>query len=74
MRTNGHAGTAVEDRATHNGNGSAPLSTADVERLFEDGYREIEVLPDGTLREAARAGDRAEETVTRSLKTQRTWY
>jgi hypothetical protein len=50
------------------------LTPDDVTRLFEDGYREVEVLPDGSLREAPRNGDASDETVTRTLKTQRTWY
>jgi hypothetical protein len=50
------------------------LTAKDVERLFEDGYREVEVLPDGRVREASRNGHDPEETVTRTLKTQRTWY
>lgn len=50
------------------------LTPNDVTRLFEDGYREVEVLPDGSLREAPRNGDARDETVTRTLKTQRTWY
>ena len=53
-------------------NGRTRLSPAEVERLFEDGYREVEVLPDGTVRHATHGDD--DETVTRSLKTQRTWY
>jgi len=60
---------------THvDGNGSRTLSPEDVQRLFDDGYREVEILPDGTLREAPRNGDERNENVTRSLKTQRTWY
>lgn len=55
-------------------NGRTTLSRADVARLFEDGYREVEVLPDGRLREAPRNGDQRDELVTRSLKTKRTWY
>lgn len=65
-------GTSTKTRATDH-NGSATLSPADVARLFEDGYRAVEILPDGTLRESSRDNPR-EETVTRSLKTQRTWY
>ena len=57
-----------------NGNGTRALSPADVHRLFEDGYREVEILPDGRVREASRNGDSHDETVTRTLKTQRTWY
>jgi hypothetical protein len=56
------------------GNGTTRLTPADVARLFEDGYREIEILPDGTIREAPRDGDSVDEVVTRSLKTERTWY
>ena len=55
-------------------NGHATLTPADVFRLFEDGYREVEVLPDGRVREASGNGHGSDETVTRTLKTQRTWY
>ena len=65
---------AVEKSVTEGGNGRSDLSPADVERLFGDGYREIEILPDGTLRETIRNGDPVDENVTRSLKTERTWY
>ena len=62
------------DTATKtNGNGVTTLTPADVARLFEDGYREVEVLPDGTVREAPRNGA-SDETVTGTLKTERTWY
>ena len=50
------------------------LSPQDVERLFEGGYRDIEILPDGTLRETVRGGNLVDEAVTRTLKTERTWY
>jgi hypothetical protein len=50
------------------------LTPSDVERLFGDGYREIEILPDGTLRETVHGAGAADEAVTRSLKTERTWY
>ena len=50
------------------------LTPDDVTRLFEDGYREIEVLPDGRIREASQNGDQRDEAVTRTLKTERTWY
>lgn len=63
-------GTATKERTE--GNGHTRLTPQDVTRLFEDGYREIEVLPDGTIREAT--GDASDETVTRTLKTHRTWY
>jgi hypothetical protein len=55
-------------------NGKARLSPADVARLFDDGYREVEILPDGRVRQAPRNGDAQEELVTRTLKTKRTWY
>jgi hypothetical protein len=55
------------------GNGTTTLTPEDVVRLFEDGYREVEVLPDGTVRETPRNGA-SDETVTRTLKTERTWY
>lgn len=56
------------------GNGHGTLTPDEVTRLFEDGYRDIEILPDGTIREVARGGDVADEAVTRTLKTERTWY
>ena len=49
------------------------LTPEDVTRLFEDGYREVEILPDGTIRESSPNGT-ADETVTKTLKTERTWY
>ena len=49
------------------------ITPADVARLFDDGYREVEILPDGTVRQVP-DGDAGEETFTRTLKTQRTWY
>ena len=54
--------------------GKNTVTTEDVERLYENGYREIEILPDGTLREMIEIGDTRDENVTRSLKTERTWY
>jgi len=50
------------------------LTPQEVERLFEGGYRDIEILPDGTLRETVRDGGPDDEAVTRTLKTERTWY
>ena len=55
-------------------NGTKTLSPAEVTRLFENGYREVEVLPDGRVREASSNGRSSDDTVTRTLKTQRTWY
>lgn len=52
----------------------AKLTPEDVKRLFGDGYREIEVLPDGRIREASQNGDHRDEAVTKTLKTERTWY
>ena len=66
--------TGVEERTAQDGNGQSRLTPHDVERLFGDGYREIEILPDGTLRETIGNGDPRDEQVTRSLKTERTWY
>jgi len=66
---NGTSTTTVGD-----GNGHTKIAPDDVRRLFEDGYREVEVLGDGTIRERPKAGDVADETVTKSLKTGRTWY
>ena len=55
--------------------GGGQLSPEDVSRLFDDGYRGIEILPDGTLREiTGNGGTASDETVTRTLKTERTWY
>jgi hypothetical protein len=50
------------------------LTPQEVERLFDGGYRDIEILPDGTLREIVRGGSPSDEAVTRTLKTERTWY
>jgi hypothetical protein len=60
------------DNPSRNGDQRARLTPADVTRLFDDGYSEVEILPDGTLREAP--GDVGEQDVTRTLKTKRTWY
>ena len=54
--------------------GGGQLTTQEVERLFDGGYRDIEILPDGTLRETVRGGSPTDEAVTRTLKTERTWY
>ncbi|MBN1320040.1 MAG: hypothetical protein JXA87_04275 [Thermoleophilia bacterium] len=54
--------------------GAADVSPRDVERLFDNGYRDIEILPDGTLRETVRGDKPDTETVTRPIKTERTWY
>ncbi len=70
MGNNGLTDTA----ATKGANGKTDLTPQDVERHFADGYREIEILPDGTLRETIRNADHEDERVTRSLKTERTWY
>ena len=56
------------------GNGTGTLTPADIARMFDAGYREVEVLPDGRVREASRNGHDSEEEVTRTLKTKRTWY
>jgi hypothetical protein len=63
-KTDGNAEKSNPDR----------LTPDDVERLFGEGYREIEILPDGTLRETVHGRGAEDETVTRSLKTERTWY
>jgi hypothetical protein len=54
--------------------GGGQLTPSEIERLFNGGYRDIEVLPDGTLRETTRGGSPLDENVTRTLKTERTWY
>ena len=56
------------------GSGGSRLTPQEVERLFDGGYRDIEILPDGTLRETVRGGSPSDEAVTRTLKTERTWY
>jgi hypothetical protein len=67
-------GTATET-AVKPGNGNGKLAPQDVERAFgRDAYHKIEILRDGTIREAPRNGDAGEDTVTRTLKTERTWY
>lgn len=68
------ATTMKAHRVETNSEGTQTLSPADVQRLFDDGYREVEILPDGRVREVSRYGHDPEETVTRTLKTQRTWY
>jgi hypothetical protein len=50
------------------------LTPEDVRRLFGNAYREVEILKDGRIREASRNGDHRDEAVTRTLKTERTWY
>ena len=50
------------------------ITAEDLQRLFDDGYREVEILPDGRVREASHNGHDPDETVTRTLKTKRTWY
>jgi len=65
----GSDGTPVQGRGS-----GGKLTPQEVERLFEGGYRDIEILPDGTLRESVRGGSPSDEAVTRTLKTERTWY
>jgi hypothetical protein len=67
---NDNGGTKTK---SHN-NGGSKISVDSVERLFDDGYRDIEILKDGTIRERSPEGDVTDEFVTRSLKTGRTWY
>jgi len=50
------------------------LTPQEIDRLFDEGYRDIEILPDGTLREIVRGDGPTDEAVTRTLKTERTWY
>jgi hypothetical protein len=61
-------------KTLEHGNGHATLTPEDLHRLFGDGYREVEVLRDGSVRERPRDGDVTDEAVTRTLKTGRTWY
>lgn len=64
-----HGATARSPRS------SGTLTPQDVGRLFDGGYPDIEILPDGTLRETVRGGgDPTDEAITRTLKTERTWY
>jgi hypothetical protein len=76
MGDNGKPGAALKGE-TQNGRGNGkPLRTPqDIERSYgKDAYHNIEILPDGTLRETIGHGDPRDEQVTRTLKTQRTWY
>lgn len=66
--TRSSTATAVRSRPDHQ------LSPDEVHRLFGDDYREIEILPDGTVREADGNSEAVDESVTRTLKTKRTWY
>jgi hypothetical protein len=66
--------TTITKTKTAGRNGTKTLTPADVHRLFENGYREVEILPDGRVREAPGNGHDPEETVTKTLKTKRTWY
>ena len=68
MNGNGKTKTVRE------GNGHTKIDPDHIHRLFEDGYRDIEILKDGTIRERTHKGDVTDEVVTRSLKTGRTWY
>ena len=61
----------IHTETSRNGHDGARLTPADVARLFDDGYSEVEILPDGTIREASGSDD---EAFTRTLKTKRTWY
>jgi hypothetical protein len=73
MSDNGKTETGVKTE-TRNGN-AKQLTPEDIERGFgKDAYHNIEILPDGTLRETIGNGDSRDEQVTRSLKTERTWY
>jgi hypothetical protein len=65
---------ALAESTVRGGDGTSTISPEDVPRLFADGYREVEILPDGRIREVPKNGDASEETVTRTLKTERTWY
>ena len=62
----GDNGTPARGRAS-----GARLTPGEVERLCEGGYRDIEILPDGTLRESVRGGRLTDEAVTRTLRTER---
>jgi hypothetical protein len=57
-----------------NGNGTGTLSPADVHRLIEDRVPGRGDRARGRVREASHDGHDTQETVTRTLKTQRTWY
>jgi hypothetical protein len=64
----------LTESTVRGGDGTSTISPEDVTRWFADGYREIEIGPDGRIREIARNGDASEEALTRILKTERTWY
>jgi hypothetical protein len=48
------------------------LTPEDVARHFGDGYQGIEILADGRVRKLGTGAE--DEAVTRTLKTERTWY
>jgi hypothetical protein len=54
--------------------GGGQLTPQDVKRLFDGGFRDVEVLDDGTLREKLRDGGTRDDIVTGTLKTSRPWY
>jgi len=56
------------------GDGTSTISPEEITKHFANGYREIEVLPDGRIREVPKNGDASEEIVTGTIKTERTWY
>jgi hypothetical protein len=64
----------MSNDGTQGKGGGGRLTPQEVGRLFDGGYRDIEILPDGTLREVVRDGNPSDEAVTRTLKTERTWY
>ena len=59
--------------AVRGGDGTSTITPEEITRDFAD-YRRIEVLSDGRIRVVPNEGDASEETVTRFLKTERTWY
>lgn len=75
MSENGKGETATKTATGNgNGNGRGTVTAEDIHRLFGDGYRDVEILSNGTVRERPGNGDLTDETVTRTLKTGRTWY
>jgi hypothetical protein len=65
MATNHRRATAVKAD-------EGQLTPNDVRRLFDGGYRDVDVMPDGSIRVAP--GDGSEEAAVSTLKTGRTWY
>ncbi len=65
---------ALTESTVRGGDGTSTISPETVTRLFADGYWDVEILPNGEIREVVKNGNAREESVTRTLKHERTWY